>query len=294
MRATLARAYRAGVRRLAALPAVLAVMAPLIRFLAPRVAGGAQHLPDPVVFEGIALHHGNRPSYTVRALAEGDYETETRHELAQRLQPGDMFVDVGAHIGLFTILAAKLVGSDGRVLAFEPDRDTFGYLTKNVDINDLDPAAVTLFCKAAGSVSRTSSLWRDPHDSGSSSLIERSFLDKTSGVVDVQPLDSWASENGWPAVRLIKLDCEGSEIDVILGMREWCRRGPIETAVVEVNAAALEAASGSVEGLFDALRDGGFVSFRDLRDGESVVSRSRMRRLVRESRLIPMNIVAVR
>lgn len=93
---------------------------------------------------------------------------------------------------------------------------------------------------------------------------------------------------------MIKLDCEGSEIDVILGMHEWCRRGPIEAAVVEVNAAALQAGSGSVEGLFDALRDSGFVSFRDLRDGESVVSRSRMRRLVRESRLIPINIVAAR
>ena len=290
-RANVARVYRAGVRRLAGFPVVFAASAPLLRFLAPRVVV-LSLLPDPISFGGITLYHGGRPSHTVRGLSEGVYEPETQGELALRLQPGDMFVDVGAHIGLFSVLAARLVGSRGQVLAFEPDPDNFRYLQKNVEINAPHPTAVVLVSAAVGRESGTAEMWTDSRDSGSSSLIERSDLVKLPAAVEVLSLDSWAGQHGWPAVRVIKLDCEGSEIDVILGMHDWCRRGPIEAAVVEVNTTTLRAGSRTVEDLFDCLRDRGYTTLRDLRDGESVAPRSRLRRLARESSLIPINIIA--
>ena len=53
------------------------------------------------------------------------YEPETTRLIARELKPGDVFVDIGAHIGYFTRLAAKKVGSGGRVIAFEADTENY-------------------------------------------------------------------------------------------------------------------------------------------------------------------------
>src|SRR6266699_2559349 len=66
------------------------------------------------------------------------FEATEREFLNRFLRPGDTFVDVGANIGLFTLIAARLVGPQGRVLSFEPTPETFARLTKNVQTNRLE------------------------------------------------------------------------------------------------------------------------------------------------------------
>src|SRR5881397_2345816 len=67
---------------------------------------------------------------------DGVYESETLALISQRLQPGHIFVDIGANIGAFTIPAARCVGKDGLVIAVEASADIFAYLAKNVDANE--------------------------------------------------------------------------------------------------------------------------------------------------------------
>ena len=55
----------------------------------------------------------------------GCYEPHVRHSLEVLLSPGDMFIDVGGHIGYHSVLGASLVGSRGRVIAFEADPRNF-------------------------------------------------------------------------------------------------------------------------------------------------------------------------
>ncbi len=63
------------------------------------------------------------------------YEPLETQLLLKRLKPGQTFVDIGANIGYYTLLAARQVGPAGRVYAFEPDEENFKLLQKNTEIN---------------------------------------------------------------------------------------------------------------------------------------------------------------
>ncbi len=65
----------------------------------------------------------------------GEYEPETTDLFVSLLHEGDVVVDIGAHIGYYTLLAARTVGKDGKVFAFEPDPDNYALLVKNVEMN---------------------------------------------------------------------------------------------------------------------------------------------------------------
>ena len=62
----------------------------------------------------------------------GFYQENVTRMLLRHLRPGDVFVDVGAQFGFFTLLASSIVGSSGQVHAFEPTRGTFELLERNL------------------------------------------------------------------------------------------------------------------------------------------------------------------
>ncbi len=65
-------------------------------------------------------------------------EAGTCSWIRETVQPGDVFYDVGANIGIYTIMAGRQVGADGQVLAFEPHSPTFACLLNNIMANDLE------------------------------------------------------------------------------------------------------------------------------------------------------------
>ena len=90
----------------------------------------------------------NPADSTIRTVLERDQvweDLETRWIL-HTIRAGDVFVDVGANIGYYTVIAAKIVGDQGHVYAFEPDPTSFAILKANVERNGL--ANVTLEQKA--------------------------------------------------------------------------------------------------------------------------------------------------
>ena len=83
----------------------------------------------------------------------GCYDYDEMHFVQRYLRPGDAVVDVGANIGVYTLLAASCVGAQGRVLAFEPSRQVYARLEENVRINGL--SQVEPQCLALGSAPGT-------------------------------------------------------------------------------------------------------------------------------------------
>ena len=82
--------------------------------------------------------HGQQDQFVSRRIREeGIWEPYETSLLLSLLQPGDVFVDVGANIGYFSVLAASVVGGSGEVFAFEPDPDNFSLLCANAEMNDL-------------------------------------------------------------------------------------------------------------------------------------------------------------
>jgi len=129
----------------------------------------------------------------------------------QRLKPGQTVVDVGANIGCFTLLAARLVGPKGRVVAFEPDPNNLTRLQRNIALNQLKN--VTVLPNAVGDRTASVDLF-----GGGSSLFP-SLFDKVDdrqdptlrGKVSMIALADALEMCQIARVDYLKLDCEGAE-----------------------------------------------------------------------------------
>lgn len=135
------------------------------------------------------------------------------------LKPGMSFVDVGANWGLFTMVAAYLVGRSGSVVAMEPDPRLFGRLKSNVELNNLGQVQVFEVAIA----DRDSNLLLAPHDQtgdnwGTSRLIEGGSTEEIRFMVRSRQLDPLLDEAGLQTVDVIKIDVEGAEDMVLRGM----------------------------------------------------------------------------
>lgn len=128
------------------------------------------------------------------------------------LREGDVFVDVGANVGIYSLLAAGLDGV--RVLALEPSSEAFDHLTENIDLNNA--TSVVAIRAAAGRSVGTLALTRG-QDTRNRVVDTRSF-DGATEVVDAVVLDEVVRARGRLSdVALVKIDVEGNEPEVLDG-----------------------------------------------------------------------------
>jgi FkbM family methyltransferase len=173
----------------------------------------------------------------------GWYESETLAICRQRIRPGMTVLDLGAHNGYFTLLFSRLVGSSGRVYAFEPHEPTCRLLRRNLrrarhDNVTVVPCAVADRPGTAPffemSLAGTHSLFDvarfDPH-----------FTLLQQGVTECITVDEFLAAQGNPAVQFIKMDIEGAEPKALRGMTETICRCRELAMVVEFNSCFLRA-----------------------------------------------------
>ncbi|MGI9119211.1 MAG: FkbM family methyltransferase [Acidimicrobiales bacterium] len=181
------------------------------------------------------------------------------------LRPGDLYVDVGAHIGYLAALAANVVGRSGRVVAFEPSPDTYAKLSaafiassfphvRAVHAAVADKAGHTVLFAASGA-------WQD--QAYRNSLHPGDGLVPTSEV-EVVTLDE---ELGDARVRLLKVDVEGGELAVLSGTRRLLSDRRADALVVELNPPALARAGATVSNLVGQLQGSGYDAHRIIEGG---------------------------
>lgn len=163
--------------------------------------------------DGVRMRCDTRDFVPRRIAYFKEYEHELTEVFRQSVRPGDVVVDVGANVGYFTLLAGRLVGPDGEVVAIEADPATHAKLVENIALNDGLPVttrqvAVTAEpCRVGVSV-------RDPKNLGASQIV----LDGDQGSVEGLPLDAVLGDTLHRAT-FIKVDVEGAEaplLDVLL------------------------------------------------------------------------------
>lgn len=172
----------------------------------------------------IYIYPGNEMS---RALfISGLYEPNDLLQLDRLLRPGDTFIDIGANMGIYALLAAKKVATTGQVHAFEPSPREWKRLQENIALNHLqqiraNPCAVS---NQLGTL--TLKIASDKH-AGHNTLASRlPYGGPTLGLqpVPVTTLDHYCQENKLTQVDLIKIDVEGAEAFVLAGARETLKR----------------------------------------------------------------------
>ena len=188
--------------------------------LSPRVS--QQRVPD---FDGdllmdvdiretIGFNIWHRPSA---------YEAQERRLLCEAIKRGSVVLDIGANMGLYTLLAAK---RGATVFAIEADPQNVEVLRHHVHINGFDDRVTILFM-AAMDRTVTVNLFRSQGNSGHSSLYEGGDAVEVPG----KTIDSL----GLPPIDVCKMDIEGAEGVALMGMRETIRRSPNLKMLIEYN-----------------------------------------------------------
>jgi FkbM family methyltransferase len=195
-------------------------------------------------------------------LLDGLWEANVTGWFQRTLKAGQVFVDVGANIGYFTLLGGQLVGPTGRVVAVEAHPRLAELLRRNVVVNGMHHH-VTAWHRAAWSEATTLQFHQRVHFAanssvgsvGSSGLAD---LDDTEEVVDVEavPLDDLLA--ALDRVDVMKVDVEGAELQVFTGLDRTLRANPAVTIIFEWSPAQLEALGDRPVALLDLLSSHGF------------------------------------
>jgi FkbM family methyltransferase len=159
------------------------------------------------------------PASSLHSCVAGDYERANQELFVAHLRPGDVVYDVGANVGFFTMLAARLVGPAGSVVAFEPFPPALTALRRHVALNGLQNVRVE-----PAAVSRQAGVGAF---SGHEQITMGHLADQGELKVELTTLDEAVRKAG-RAPDLLKIDVEGAERDVLEGGRSMLEgHGPV-------------------------------------------------------------------
>jgi len=185
---------------------------------------GAQFATLPRAYvSGIIYSKRYSAYFYIRAFADDLYsvmpgrEGDVNKLILNCLKKGDIFIDVGANIGYYSVIAGKIVGESGRVISVEPVPSTNKILEFNIRLNQL--RNVKIIQKAAWSKNESITLYIPKGFYGLSSINKSEEITDML-VVEGAPLDSILS---FPKADLLKIDAEGSEYSILIGAQKTLR-----------------------------------------------------------------------
>jgi FkbM family methyltransferase len=191
----------------------------------------------------------------------GCFEPATSRVLESLIGPGDVVIDIGANIGAHTLPLARRVGSDGRVFAFEPTRFAHSKLVRNLELNPHLASRVRveqMFLtdeSAAFPPEAVYSSW--PLTRSNNQHKKHGGVAKDTSGATAMKLDNYVEQHAIEQVRLIKLDVDGHECQVLRGAKTLLKtKRPV--IVMELAPYTLGETGESLEELLAILTDVGY------------------------------------
>jgi FkbM family methyltransferase len=237
-------------------------------------------LPRTATWGPVRVVLNPRDPVVAGALAFRVYE---RNELAfvrRTLLPAMTVLDVGANVGAYTALASHAVGPAGRVLAFEPDPESFRYLRETVRENGA--TNVELVPMAAARREGVARLFTSSSNRGDNRLFES---EQSDGSVEVRTvrLDDFLAAAGIERVDFVKIDVQGFEGEALAGLERTLRRSPGLVMLAEFWPFGLRRAGTEPRALLDLLEGFGLglhelvrgARTRPIADKDALVDRVR-------------------
>lgn len=167
---------------------------------------------------------------------QGASEPQLAEFVKRFLKPGMVFADVGANLGEYTVLAAQILQTSGKVYAFEPRPDTFEVLTSNISVNGFTNISAKPW--AVWNKDGFSEFEKTPDPSVSKLRPDDTMLDKHSLVrVRTVTLNDYFADPGIAKPDLIKIDVEGAELQVLEGASSLLTSPQAPTLIVEYGPA---------------------------------------------------------
>ena len=200
-------------------------------------------------------------------LAEGKLFEPTEVQLIQLLiKQGDTVLDVGANVGYFTLLMARIVGSEGHVYAFEPSEENVALLKKNVAENGY--TNVTIVPRAVTNQTGSSSIYLSEENVGDHRVYPSESA-RQSVSIETVSLDEFF--NGKDAhIALIKMDIQGAEPMALAGMRRFLAQQPDVNLITEFWPYGITQSGHDPRAFLETMQELGFICY-EIEEGARTV-----------------------
>lgn len=209
--------------------------------------------PKSVIIDGSRLILDKDDSMRLSIL--GIYEPLAVKCFQDSVKIGDIVLDIGAHIGYYTLMAAKRVGSKGQVYAFEPNLDNCKLLTKNLKVNGYKN--VILVNKAIADSTKKAKLFLSRVSTGMHSLIDIDNDSENTTLIDTVSLDDFFGKTPL-RISVIKMDIEGGEFTALEGMTQILTKSKHMSIFTEFSPFSIKRAKKSPLGFLKLLQSYGF------------------------------------
>ncbi len=204
------------------------------------------------------VHDRNDAFISKSIIEDGIWEEQETSILLALLKPGHVFVDVGANLGYFSLIASLLVAEQGSVVAFEPEAENFRLLKMNCELNEL--ANVHCVNAALGHENAEGSLFLSESNMGDHSISPGDERQQRQDIAIVN--GSELLLNLQNRVDVIKIDTQGYEYEVLLGLQEVIEASiPDLTIIIEFSPIHLRNTETSGTALLDLLQKVGLCCF---------------------------------
>jgi FkbM family methyltransferase len=238
---------------------------------AETAAAATRRLPraiwahDPLVTavrQGISFELDLRDNVSRTLYFTRWYERRYLTLLMNEARRGDVFVDVGAHIGIHALLVARRLQhlGGGSVVAFEPSPDLASNLSRAVARNHIPN--VTIAAVGLGATAGSLKLYSDPErfDAWDTAVRSRVGPGPLAAHAQVTTFDAWRRDRHLKRVDIVKIDVEGDEVAVLQGMRDTLALMRPRVIGVEIRAYILERAGVSEAQVRVELESSGYES----------------------------------
>ena len=207
--------------------------------------------------------HGLSP----HLILDGFWEMPTTEAIVSLIDPGMVVADVGANLGYFTLLMADKIGNDGRVFAFEPNPQMAFRIDRSVQLNGFSDRVTVCEVLLHAEEGRAMSFLMPTDEPKNAYARPFDGVELTGAVLmDSRRLDS---QPDWREIEFIKIDAEGSEPGICVGMEALFNGDRLKTVVMEVRMSRYEDGGAFLHRLLNA----GFEMAR-IDDSRGIVSTS--------------------
>lgn len=190
-------------------------------------------------------------------LTQNRYEPELTHAVKTLLNEGDVFLDLGANEGYFSVLAAARVGRTGTVLCVEPQSRLQPVIFRNLSENNA--TRVRVFQCAVADADGFAKLSLPPDmNTGHGALFQKTRYRNPTEIVPQQTLNGFLAMLSIGPIRLMKIDVEGFEYEVVLGSRDVFEHGQIEHIALELHPTLLTRRGRNEQDILDFLAACGY------------------------------------
>lgn len=177
-------------------------------------------------------------NFGILLVRDGLYEKDMVTTFKSLLTANSVCVDVGANEGYFSVIASRIVGPGGRVVAVEPQSRVLPILDKNIKLNRADNIKVHQV--VISDENGTAEIHLEPdNNTGSSGLYRTTRYRVPSETVGMITLSALLDQNGIDGVDLMKMDIEGGEYEAILGSREVFKSRRVRRLALELHPVIL-------------------------------------------------------